>query len=220
VPEGLDWDRWLGPAPFVPYSQQRHYGWMGWYDYARGGQLTNWGVHLMDIVQWGIKEDRPLSVQALGGNYCGGAGADNYDVIEALFEFKNCTVTWEQRYSNRRNDRDYGISFQGTEGTLFVNRVSYEVEPAGLGVEKYVGEPERSWANKEHHDNFFDCIRSRQAPAADIEQGFRSTTTVLLPGIALKLGRKLLWDGENEVFIRDEEANRHLSRTYRGPSHL
>jgi predicted dehydrogenase len=81
VIEGLDWDLWLGPAPYVPFSKQRFFGFMGWHDYARGGQLTNWGVHLMDVLHWGIGQDRPLSVQAIGGSYRHDPGSDNYDTI-------------------------------------------------------------------------------------------------------------------------------------------
>jgi len=220
IPEGLDWDMWLGPAPYVPYSPERHYGFMGWHDYCRGGQLTNWGVHLMDIVHWGIGEDMPLSVQALGGSYRGGAGADNYETIEALYEYKGCTVTWEQRHQNVYANKGYGIKFQGTEGQLLVDRGTFVVIPNGLGIPEYIGEPEKSWANPPHHNNFFRSVRTRQRPAADIEQGFRSTATVLLAGIALKVKRKLNWDSEKEVFIRDEQANRHLSRAYRAPWHL
>lgn len=220
VPRGLDWDLWLGPAPWAPYSPQRFGGFMGWHDYARGGQLTNWGVHLMDIVHWGIGEDRPLSIQALGGSYREQAGQDNYETIEALLEYKGCTVTWEQRHSNTHANKGYGISFQGTQGALFVDRGTFVVRPAELGIPEYIGEPEKSWANPEHHNNFFECIRTRNKPRADIEQGFRSTAAVLLAGIALKTKRKLLWDGENEHFIRDEQANRHLTRAYRPPWHL
>jgi len=220
VPNGLDWDLWLGPAPYVPFSPERYFGFMGWHDYARGGQLTNWGVHLMDIVHWGIQQDRPLSVQAVGGSYQGGAGADNYEVIDAIFEYPGCTVTWEQRHSNEHDNRGYGISFQGTKGRLYVDRGTFRVYPADLGVPEYIGEPEKSWANTDHHNNFFHCIRTRQKPAADIEQGFRSTTAVLLAGIALKEQRKLYWDGEKEEFINDPQANQHLSRPYRAPWHL
>lgn len=220
VPKGLDWNLWLGPAPWAPFSMERFGGFMGWHDYARGGQLTNWGVHLMDVVHWGIQQDRPLSVQAVGGSYRGGAGADNYETIDALFEYPGCTVTWEQRHSNQHAGKDYGISFQGTDGALFVDRVSFVVKPEGLGIPEFIGEPEKSWANPLHHNNFFDSIRTRRKPAADIEQGFRSTAVVLLAGIALKEKRKLEWDGEAERFIRDEQANRHLTRAYRAPWHL
>ena len=219
-PEGLDWDLWLGPAPKVPYSKQRHFGFMGWHDYARGGQLTNWGIHLVDVLHWGIGEDRPLSIQALGGSFRGGAGSDNYECIEALFEFKGCNVTWEQRHQNFYEKKDYGMKFQGTDGALFIDRNTFIVRPDTLGIPEYVGEPEKSWANPDHHHNFFDSVRSRKTPAADIEQGFRSTATVLLAGIALKAGRKLVWDGDAERFVGDEQANRYLTRTYRAPWHL
>lgn len=219
-PEGLDWDMWLGPAPWVPYSPERYGGFMGWHDYARGGQLTNWGVHLMDILHWGIREDRPRSIQAIGGNYRTAPGADNYEAIEAIFEYKGCNVTWEQRYHNRHGEKDYGIAFHGTDGVLYVDRGTFKVQPAELGIEEYVGEPEKSWANPPHHNNFFHCVRTREKPVADIEQGFRSTSTVLLAGISLKARRRLEWDGDAERFVRDEEANRHLTRAYRAPWHL
>lgn len=173
----------------------------------------------MDIVHWGIREDRPLSVQAVGGSYRGGAGADNYETVEAIWEYRHCTVTWEQRHSNEYQGRGYGIKFQGTQGQLLIDRNTFEYLPASLGP-KYVGEPERSWAHPPHHNNFFECIRTRQLPAADIEQGHRSTTPVLIAGIALKLQRKLEWDAETETFVGDEQANRLLSRSYRPPWHM
>jgi hypothetical protein len=103
---------------------------------------------------------------------------------------------------------------------VFVDRGSFVVTPKSLGIPEWIGEPEKSWAYPPHHDNFFDCIRSRQKPAADIEQAFRTTTSVLLAGISLKVGRKLFWDSDRETFINDEQANRHLARSYRAPWHL
>jgi predicted dehydrogenase len=220
IPEGLDWDLWLGPAPWVPYAPERQFGFMAWHDYCRGGELTNWGVHLMDIVHWGIGQDRPLSVQSVGGSYHGSVGADNYGCVDAIYEYPGCTVTWEQRYWNAHGGKGYGAKFQGTEGQLFVDRGTFVVKPKSLGIPEYIGEPEKSWANPPHHNNFFNSVRTRTKPAADIEQGFRSTTTVLLAGIALKMRRKLNWDGEAERFIDDEDANRLLSRAYRTPWHL
>ena len=84
----------------------------------------------------------------------------------------------------------------------------------------FIGEPERSWANPPHHNNFFESVRTRRPPIADIEQGFRATATVLLAGIALKVRRKLNWDGEAERFLNDEATNRYLRRAYRAPWHL
>ena len=219
-PEGLDWDLWLGPAPKVPYSPERHFGFMGWHDYCRGGQLTNWGVHLVDILQWGIGQDAPLSVQAAGGSYRHHAGADNYETIEAIMEYPGCTVTWEQRHTPAHEKRGYGMQFHGTQGRIILDRGSFKVYPESLGIEEFVGPPEHSWANSNHHRDFFDSMRTRRRPAADIEQGHRSTTAVLLPGIALKTRRRLEWDAANEQFIGDDEANRHLARAYRAPWRL
>jgi predicted dehydrogenase len=220
VPEGLDWDLWLGPSPYEPYSPERQFGFMGNHDYARGGQLTNWGVHLMDIVHWGIQQDRPLSVQALGGSYRGGAGSENLETVEVLWEYPGCTVTWEQRFSNEHDGYGMGILFQGTDGRLVIDRNTFTINPPSLGIPKFVGEPERSWAHPPHHDNFFDSVRTRRPPAAEIEQGHRSTTPLLLAGIALKARRRLEWDAASETFRHDDDANRLLSRAYRAPWHL
>lgn len=220
VPEGLDWNLWLGPSPKVPYSPERYRGFMGWHDYARGGELTNWGVHLMDIIHWGIGQDTPLSVQAIGGSFRKAAGADNYENIEAIFEYPGCNVTWEQRHSNTYADKGYGMKFQGTEGELIVDRGTFVVKPKSLGIGEIVYEPEKSWANPAHHHNFFECVRTRRRPVADINQGFHSTIPVLLAGIALKTKRKLNWDGEAMRFIDDDAANRYLTRSYRAPWHL
>lgn len=219
-PEGLDWDMWLGPAPWMPYSPQRHYGWMGWQDYAKGGELTNWGVHLLDIVHWGIGQDRPLNVQATGGNYRQYPGAENYESIDAIFEYPGVTVTWEQRHNNTYQGKGYGMKFFGTDGQILMDRGTYVVKRGSEVTEERMFPPETTWANTDHHNNFFDCVRSRQKPAADIEQGFRSTAVPLMAGIALKTRRRLEWDGARERFIGDDEANRYLSKPYRQPWQL
>jgi predicted dehydrogenase len=220
IPDGLDWDLWLGPAPEAEYTPERFGAFRGWHDYARGGELTNWGVHLMDILHWGIGQDAPLTVQATGGNYITGGGADNYEVVDAIFEYPGCTLTWEQRHTNQHAGLGYGMKYQGPKGQLACDRGQLIVEPESLGIGKVMFPPETTWANPDHHQNFFDCVRTRRRPAADIEQGHRSTTPTLLAGIALKVGRALQWDRDRECFINDEQANRHLSRTYRAPWHL
>jgi len=220
VPDGLDWDLWLGPAQKVPFSRSRFGNFRAWHDYARGGELTNWGVHLVDTLHWGIGQDRPLSVQAVGGSYRNGAGADNYETVDALLEYRGCTLTWEQRHVNSYSNKDYGMKFQGTEGRVECNRGIMTITRKGGGSEEMMFPPEVTWADTNHHNNFFECVRTRKTPAAEIEQGVRSTTAVLLAGIALKTGRKLVWDGELEKFINDEQADRHLIRAYRPPWRL
>ena len=219
IPDGLDWDMWLGPAPYVPFSPQRFGSFRAFHDYANG-ELTNWGVHLMDIVLWGIRQDYPLSVQGVGANYRQLSGSDDYENILLTYEFKNFTVTWEQSHSFQLANKGYGMKFNGTNGHLYMDRGSYVVEPDSLGIpeEKEKGD---SWIDIEnHHANFFECIRTRQRPAGDVETAHKATSTVLLGAIALDERRKLNWDGVNETFIDDPQANRHLYRPYRAPWHL
>jgi len=219
VPEGLDWDLWLGPAPAVPYSPQRYGAFRAFHDYANG-ELTNWGVHLLDVVLWGIGEDWPLSVQALGGSYRQIPGSDDYENVEILYGFRRCTATWEQRHSTTIGGKGYGIRFTGTAGRLYMDRGSFVVEPPALGIAEELekGDP---WIDvQSHHTNFLECMRSRQRPNADVERGHRATSLVLLGAIALDCGRTLRWDGEAERFVGDEGADRYLSRPYRAPWHL
>ena len=149
-----------------------------------------------------------------------GIGQDNYDCIEAVFEYPGCIVNWEQRLSDTREGKGYGISFYGEQGTLYVDRGTIVVKPDSLGMKEYIGEPEKSWAHPPHHNDFFDCIRTRRRPQADSEQGVRSTAAPLLAGIALKTRRKLYWDSEAEHFLNDPQADQHLSRAYRAPWHI
>jgi predicted dehydrogenase len=218
-PEDLDWDLWLGPAPWAPYSRMRHLGFRVFHDYACG-ELTNWGVHLMDVVHWGLQEEHALSVQGVGGSYRRVSGADDFENVDLLYEFPGCTVTWEQRHSNDNHGKNYGMKFQGTKGRLIMDRGSFIVEPESLGIAE-VFEQGDPWIDvASHHNNFFDCIRSRRRPAADIEQAHQATVTCLMGAIALDCQRKLYWDAATERFVDDAEADRHLFRPYRGPWHL
>jgi hypothetical protein len=112
------------------------------------------------------------------------------------------------------------MKFQGRDGQLVCDRGRLIVEPDSLGIADQTFPPEETWANREHHQNFFDCVRTRRRPVADIEQGHRSTTPTLLAGIALDCNRTLHWDAQTETFLNDPQANRHLTRTYRAPWHL
>jgi predicted dehydrogenase len=218
-PEDLDWDLWLGPAPYRPYSPQRHGGFRAFHDYARG-ELTNWGVHLLDVVHWGIGHDAPLTVKASGGSYRQLSGGDDPEVVHAVMEYPGCQVVWDQRHGHMPEGKGYGMRFHGTAGRLVMDRGSFVVLPPEIGIEETFeqGDPWIDVVN--HHNDFFDCIASRRLPAADIEQAHRSTVPTLLAAIACDVGRTLRWDRETERIIGDEQANRHLVRPYRAPWHL
>jgi predicted dehydrogenase len=216
VPEGLDWDLWLGPAPYVPFSPQRFGSFRAFHDYANG-ELTNWGVHLMDIVLWAIRENWPLSISAAGGSYRTVPGSDDHENLEILYKFRRCNVTWQQRHSYQIGGKGYGIHFHGTAGRLFMDRESFVVEPEGLAIPETfeTGDP---WIDVDsHHRNFIECIKTRQRPNSDVELGHFATALVLLGAIALDCNRTLEWDGDRERFIGDPAADRHLSRPYRAP---
>lgn len=214
-PPGLDWDLWLGPAPSVPFSWQRFGGFRAFDDYA-GGELTNWGPHLIDIARWGLQKEAPLSVQAIGASPRNLNNTD-HEAVEVIYEFEGANVTWSQAPQQSNAGKGYGIMFQGTEGKLTIDRESFIVEPAGLGIAEVKQGGDFFITVEKHHDNFFDCMRTRRLPRADCEIGHRSTTVCLLGNIALDTGRRLNWDADAERFVNDEQANRHLIRPYRAP---
>ncbi|MGA2606288.1 MAG: Gfo/Idh/MocA family oxidoreductase, partial [Terriglobia bacterium] len=126
-PEGLDWDMWLGPAPYHHYNRNRHMGWGGFWE-TGGGELTNWAPHLIDIVHWGLGVDAPRTVVASGGQLITSGVFETPDTIEATYEYPGTAVNengFLVKFYNRGgrgpDNHQYGMEFYGTEGTLFVN---------------------------------------------------------------------------------------------------
>ena len=135
-PPDLDWDFWLGPAPKVPYNRARRSFRLFW-DYA-GGELTNWCVHLIDIVHWALQLDAPLSVASSGGKYFVKDCRDCPDTQEVVWEYPDCLMQYttlqhssfgHDGQSGARPFGSYGILLQGTLGTLFIDRGGYEIIP-------------------------------------------------------------------------------------------
>lgn len=225
LPKELNWDMWLGPAPSVPFDPFRciyHFRWF--WDYS-GGQMTNWGAHNLDIARWALKAKGPMAVTAFGGRYEIKDGGQTPDVQEIIYQFPDCLVTWEGREVNRL--RDEYLVFHGTNGSLNIMREGFQIlpevwkgrsnrntTPAMEGMQEK-GDPNQS--QDTHIRNFLDCIKSRQKPVADVEEGHLTATMCHLGNIATRLNRMLKWDAEKEVFIGDKEANQMLSRPYRKP---
>jgi predicted dehydrogenase len=224
-PAGLDWDLWLGPAPAVPYDPFRclyHFRWF--WDYS-GGQMTNWGAHNLDIARWALKAKAPSAVAAFGGRYEIRDGGETPDTQEVIYQFPDCVVTWSGREVNRT--RDEYLAFHGTKGTLSIMRNGFTIAPEiwkpmrkspdtpqmqAMNVKAESGD-----ATPQHIRNFLDCIKSRQHPKADVEEGHLTANMCHLGNIATRLGRSLKWDAEKEEFIGDKEASQMLSRPYRKP---
>ena len=219
-PPELDYDMWLGPAPRRPYNPNRcHYRFRHFWDYA-GGKITDWGTHLIDVVHWAMGVTAPLAVAASGGKYVLTDNRETPDTMEAIYDYPGFTLVYSLREANGRklDGHGYGMQFHGTKGTLFVDRGGFEVFPEGDRMEPI--KSGGSQQNQPHVREFLDCIRSRARPSSDIEVGHRSTSAPLLGNIALRVGRKIRWDAENERILDDEEANRLLGRPYRAPWHL
>jgi predicted dehydrogenase len=223
---GLDWDMWLGPAPYVRYNRNRCLGNFRWFwDYA-GGKITDWGTHLIDVVHWALDVDAPTTVYAAGAKYYIQDNRETPDNLEVTYEYPGFMMNYSNRIVNGYgiDGHSYGIQFQGTQGTLFVDRSGFEFTPELQRVGDESAPPaekpfkgEGSPQHLPHVRNFLDCVKSRQAPASEIEIGHRSTTAALLGNIALKVKQKINWDGKKEQIVGNTEAATLLTKQYRSP---
>jgi predicted dehydrogenase len=235
-PAGLDWNAWLGPAPMRPFNASRFGVKEGIYstfrffwDYA-GGMMTDWGVHLLDIVQWGLRADAPLTVYATGGKYLLQDNRDTPDTLQVTYEYPNCIVTYENRECNANSmyDHGYGIEFHGTEGTLFLDRGGFKIIPE----KRKVGEKNLDLTvaaemkdlgdqGTGHAVNFLECLRTRKPPTSDVEIGHRSTTCCLLANVSYRSKEKLVWDAKAEKLVgAGKQAEQLLKASYRAPYEL
>jgi predicted dehydrogenase len=232
-PDGLDWDMWLGPAPMRPFNQNRfgvhpdRWSSFRWFwDYA-GGMMTDWGVHHLDIVQMAMQVEAPVAITAMGGKLALNDNRETPDTLMVTYEYlseKNggFVCAYENRECNAQgwNGHGYGILFHGTDATLYINREYFEITPEkGRSVEVQRVKNENKQGDA-HIRNFLDCVKSRQKPISDIEIGHRSTTTCLLGNVALRSGRRIVWNAKTERIEGDNAASKYLSREYRKPWRL
>jgi predicted dehydrogenase len=231
-PAWLDWNMWLGPAPYHAYNRNRCISNFRWFwDYSNG-MIADWGVHLIDVVHWAMGVDAPRTVAFAGGKWVQSDNTETPDTFDILYEYppspvsaKEFIVTFESRYVNPHHDsgHSHGIEFVGTEGTLLLDRGGYQLwpEPTRVGSETVPRNgPIQYGSSAQHYPhvlNFLECVRTRQKPNSDIATMHRSTTAPLLGVVAFKTGRKLAWDAQTEMFVNDEEANRLLTKEYRQP---
>jgi predicted dehydrogenase len=231
-PQDLDWDLWLGPAPKRPFNPNRfgvfpdRWSSFRWFwDYA-GGMVTDWSVHLLDIVQWAMGVDYPTSVSATGGKYYLQDNRETPDTIQVTYEYPGFVCTYENRECNGSPilDKGYGITFHGTDGTLFIDRRGFEIIPEkrrgadGKPADRMQAvKQEASNDQMNHAKNFLDCVMSRRRPICDIEIGHRSSSTALLGNVAYRSRRRIMWDGVKEQVVGDRDASRYLSKPYRKP---
>lgn len=214
IPEGLDWNMWLNQAQLRPYNKQWT-SWMRWRDFA-GGEMTNWGAHGVDQIQWALGMDGTGPVE-----------------ITPLTPGRNGHV--RMKYANGATVNFViqpgkgpmgGAIFVCEKGKLEINRNKFTSNPPEIAQQLLksldVEDEERKWSDqlalwqaKWHMQNWLDCIRSRKLPVADVEIGHRSITVCHLSNIARAVGRTLRWDPKNESFVDDPAANEFLTRQRR-----
>ncbi len=217
IPKGFEYDRWLGPAPEVPYAPARcHVNFRWIYDYA-GGQVTDWGGHHPDCAQWGMGTEMtgPIEIRNAKAVFPPDPlwnTATEYS-FEAIYENGVTMIV--------SNTEKMGVTFQGTAGNIYVNRGALEANPKDLLDSKIGPNGIHLYASTNHFRNFIDCVISREPTAAPVEVAHRSITICHLGNIAMRLGRaKLRWDPRTEQIIGDDEAAKMLSRQNRAPSSL
>lgn len=219
VPQNLNYDMWLGPTPWVDYNEMRvhpesGYGRPGWLRISEYccGMITGWGSHHLDIAQWGMGTEYtgPVEIQAWA-EYPNDGLWDVHGRFRIEYTYANgVKVICADNATNRQ-----GITFEGTEGRLYVKRRLIEAEPKSL-LTSVIGPNETHlYKSDNHKQNFLTCIKTRRQPVAPVEVGHRSNTVCVLGFIAMRLGRKLKWDSESERFVDDSAANRMLSRPRR-----
>jgi predicted dehydrogenase len=222
-PPELNWNFWLGSAPYRDYIPGHvHYQFRWFLDFS-GGKMTDWGAHHNDIAQWALGMDHSGPVKVVGEGKFHEEGP--YDVpgeFVVHYTYPNGVEL------ECRSDGKNGVNFYSEEGVeLFVSRSDLtcsdpsilETELGPNDVRLYnTGDHPNSWVN--HYTNWLDCIETRKRPICDVEIGHRSVTVCHLGNIAIQLGRELHWDPVTEMFVDDDEANAMMSRPRRAPWHL
>jgi predicted dehydrogenase len=234
VPDGLDWDMWLGPAPYRPFNGQfHHYGqprfvvpWHICRDFG-GGNLTSNAVHAFDVVQWGLGMDEsgPVkitppetgAVPSLTYEYAGGT------LLQVDWQLQKDKHFVPPGWDVATRIENFGAVFVGEEGWIHVGREGFlRSHPAEIltGAPPAETGPFDPNPVRRHHSDWLDSIRTRRRPACDVGAGAQSVIVSHLGCIAHWTGRALVWDPAAEEFAGDEEANRLRSRAMREPWRL
>ena len=231
VPQGVDYDLWLGPAPKHAFTKNRfHYNWHWFWDYGNG-DLGNQGIHEVDIARWGLGVKYPSKISAMGGHFMFDDDQETPNTINCTFEFdeggKKRMMVFEVRHWMTNNEADIhefdksvksntiGNLFYGSNGYLAID--GYDRYQTFLGKDREPGPTAKQGGD--HFANFINAVRSRRREdlTAEIEEGAISTTLVHLANISYKVGRTLHFDASTYSVKGDAEANRLFTREYRAP---
>jgi len=214
-PPHLDYDRWLGPAPYAPYCDVRcHWNFRWISDYA-GGQITDWAGHHCDIAQWGMNTEHtgPVEIE--------GTGVWPTDPLFNTVENYTFTCKYKEGFTMIVSGSfERGVRFEGEDGWVFVSRRRIDASNKALLSHTFGPSAIRLYRSDDHKQNFLDCVKTRKECVAPAEVAQRSISVGHLGLIAIKLKRKVHWDPVRERFVNDPEADRLLSRPMRSPWRL
>lgn len=216
VPEGFDYDMWLGPAPDAPYAPARcHVNFRWILDYS-GGQLTDWGGHHPDIAQWGMGTEHtgPVAIRNAKGVFPEDPLWNTATEYSFDAEYENGLIL------SISNQFKGGVTFEGSDGWIHVTRGRFTSNPDSLLRERIGTDEVRLYESKDHFRNFIDCVLSRKRTIAPCEVAHRSISICHLGNIAMLLGRDVRWDPAREQVIGDPTAQAMLNRPYREPWQL
>jgi myo-inositol 2-dehydrogenase/D-chiro-inositol 1-dehydrogenase len=221
VPDNLNYDMWLGQAPWAAYTEKRVHpqkgydrpGWLRISDYG-AGMITGWGAHHNDIAQWGMGTEYTGPVEIEGQAEFPRDGLwDVHGDFRIDYTYANGVKVICA--DNKKNKQ--GVVFEGSEGWVYVRRGFIDAQPKSLLTSTIGPDEIHLYKSNNHKANWLECIKSRAETIAPAEIGHRSCTVCLLGDIAMRLGRKLRWNPDKEQFVGDDEANKMLWRPMRSP---
>jgi len=223
VPDWLEYDLWLGPAPEAPYSRWRCLrvpeisNLAGWYfasDYSLSGWVAGYGVHDLDIAQWALNTEETGPVEIEGHGVFPSEGL--YDTV-TTYELTFTYADGRRILMTDTGRNRHGVQFFGSEGWVGTRGSWIEAKPESLLQVRIGSDEQHLYASDQHEGNFLECVKTRNETITPAEVAHRSTSIALIGGIALHLGRKLQWNPGTERFVNDEQANRSLTYTMRSP---
>ena len=224
VPAGVDYDMWLGPAPKRPFNTYRfHYNFRFFWDYA-GELMSDWSVHLLDYALERMGADLPTSILSSGGKFAYPNDAmETPDTLMATYAYKNFNIIWDHAcgISHGLYGRKEGLAFFGENGTLVLDRAGWEVIPEiSNKIARMDAVPFKKGEGKglyNHVGNMLECIKTRELPNADVAIGAKVAKMSHLANISSRVGRGLVWDDANSLFVNDPEATALVKAHYRDP---
>lgn len=218
TPQGVNYELWLGPAPMRPFNQNRfHHNWRWHWEYA-GGEMSDWGVHLIDYILYGMDKSIPESVMATGGKYAfPDDDMETPDTMTAVFDFKDFSLTWEHSIGIGLGNwkRPHGMAYTGEYGTLVLDRNGWEVFPEKKMIEAVPLQKNTGTGLDIHVRNFLDCMKNNTPDKlnAGIDIGCKVAMVAQMGNIAYRTGEKVSWDNKKQKF-NTSAANKLITPDY------